>query len=365
MSVRSIVSALAVAFTAYLAARGLWWTGPVDHPWVVFLVLPFYLVVTWTWIWGRGRRLPGRRARVADGSREARTGGVSSRRGTVPRRSRLPVWGVALALAVTLVMPNAIMWAVAEGSRHQPYATWVIGGTGALMTIVMVRRRAWTAWIGLVLSGVSVALWIGPLATLSLGFVGDIVWVAAAQLLMFALDRAARDTGQLAELQQAASAWQAAQAGRQRERRLQVQRALQIAGPVLGRTIETGGNLRPDEKLEARLAEGRLRDELRGPRLLDDAVRAELEAVRRRGVTVTMFDEGGLDGLDDESLAAIRAELADTLRSAASTRLIIRTSPHDEVAVTVVGRSGEGESLSDEDSVDLWREIPRTRRPEA
>jgi hypothetical protein len=31
--------------------------------------------------------------------------------------------------------------------------------------------------------------------------------------------------------------------------------------------------------------------------------------------------------------------------------------------VTVVGRSGDGESLSDEDSVDLWREIPRGESP--
>jgi hypothetical protein len=72
-----------------------------------------------------------------------------------------------------------------------------------------------------------------------------------------------------------------------------------------------------------------------------------------------MFDEGGLEDLDDAALAIVRAELADTLRDAASTRLIIRTSPHAQIAITVVGRSGDGESLSDEDSVDLWREIRR------
>jgi hypothetical protein len=340
VSVRSIVSALAVAFTAYLAARGLGWgSNPVDRPWLILLALGFYVVVTGLWIfWGMRR------------------GGS----GPVPtRRSRLPLWCGVLAIAVAVLVPNAVMFAVPDGSRQQPYATWVIGATGALMTIVMVRRRPWFAWVGLALSAVSVSVWIGLFAALSLGLVGSIVWVAAAQLLMYALDRAARDTDQLAELQQAASAWQAAQAGRQRERRVQVQRALQVAGPVLGRTIETGGNLRRDEKLEARLAEGRLRDELRGPRLLDDTVRAELESVRRRGIAVTMFDEGGLEGLDEAALGAIRADLAETLRSAASTRLIIRTSPHEQVAVTVVGRSSDGAGSSDEDEVDLWREIPR------
>lgn len=345
MSVRAIVSALAVAFTAYLAARGFWWgTGQVDRPWIIVLALPLYLVVTWlTIFWGVRPQKPGAR-------------------GVIPaRRGMLPVWVCAIALTIAVVVPNAIFFAVAPESRTQPFATWVIGGVGALMTIVMVRRRPWFAWIGLALSAVSVSLWIGVLPTLSLGMVGSIVWVAAAQLLMVALDRAALDTVRLAELQQAASAWQASQSGRQRERRVQVQRALQAAGPILGRTIETGGNLRPAERLEARLAEGRLRDELRGPRLLDDEVRAELEAARRRGITVTMLDEGGLEDLAEPELAAVRGELADILRSASSTRLIIRTSPHERVAVTIVGRSGDGESLSDEDSVELWHEIPRHR----
>ena len=57
--------------------------------------------------------------------------------------------------------------------------------------------------------------------------------------------------------------------------------------------------------------------------------------------------------------AHIRAQLVTTLREARSDRLYIRTSPHDRVAVTVVGRSAAGPGLSDEDAVELWREIPR------
>jgi len=340
VTVRGIVSVIGVAFTAYLAARGLLFTGVVYTPWLTYLALVLYLVVTWTVIfWGYR---PGKAAAT----------------GAVPRAT-LPLWLAMLSLVAAIVVPNAILAAMPAESRSQPFATWFIGGIGTLMTVVMVRRRPVTAWIGVGLMSVSAIFWLGPFAALSLGLPGSIVWVAAAQLLMYALDRAARDTEQLASLQQAASAWQASQVGRQRERRVQVQRALQAAGPVLGRTIETGGNLRPDERVDARLAEGRLRDELRGRRLLDDSVRVELEAVRRRGSAVTMFDEGGLEDLDDAALAIVRAELADALRDAASTRLIIRTSPHPQIAITVVGRSGDGESLSDEDSVDLWREIRR------
>ncbi len=196
---------------------------------------------------------------------------------------------------------------------------------------------------------------------LSLGLVGSIVWVAAAQLVVYALDRAARDAERLAELQQAASAWQASQIGRQRERRLHVQRALQTAGPILSRTIENGGNLRPEDKEAARRAEARLRDELRGNRLLDDEVRTELDAARCRGASISLFDEGGLEGLSAEGLAAVRRELAMIVREAASDRVIIRTSPDEEIAVTVVGRSSAEGAGGDDDSVDLYREIRRPR----
>jgi hypothetical protein len=131
---------------------------------------------------------------------------------------------------------------------------------------------------------------------------------------------------------------------------------------VLTRTVAHAGMLTDADRLEARIAEGKLRDEMRGPRLLDDEVRAELERARRRGANVTVLDEGGLDDVDEEQLGVIRAQLADALRSATSDRLYIRTSPDERVAVTVVGRSPSVGGPSDEDSVDLWLEIPHPGR---
>ncbi|WP_150952388.1 hypothetical protein [Microbacterium testaceum] len=341
VSVRSILSVIGLAFTAYLAARGLIWTSPetVERGWLIVAALVLYLPVTWLWIFAIGAR---------------------DRSGEAPA-SRLPVLGVALALVVALVVSNAPFLAVTDAGRTQPFVTWVIGGVGALMTIVMVRRRPIVAWGGMLILAVSTSLWLGPLQALSLGLVGSIVWVTAAQLVTIALDRAARDAERLAELQQAASAWQASQSGRQRERRLHVQRALQAAGPILARTIENGGNLRAADKQAARRAEASLRDELRGNRLLDDDVRAEIDAARRRGSAVSLFDEGGLDGIGIGDLTCIRAELAAILREVASERVIIRTSPHHEIAVTIVGRSTGESAGGDDDQVDLWREIRRPR----
>ena len=340
-SVRNVLAALAVAFTAYLAARGLsWGSAQVPYPLVIWGAFALYLVTIWLCVFWEPR------PPLVDGE-------------VVRRRSRLPRPAAFLSVATAIIVPGAIAFAVGPDARTESYATWYLGGIGALMTIVMVRRRQWVAWTGIAVLAIESMIWMGPLTALALGLVGSIVWVGVAQLLMFSLDRAALDTAQLAQLQRAASGWQASQVVRQRERRVQVQQALAIAGPVLTRTVATGGLLDDEDRLRARLAEGSLRDELRGPRLLDDAVRFALEQARRRGANVTVLDEGGLEGLDEASLEVIRAELADTLQSADSDRLYIRTAPHESVAVTVVGRSESAEGLSDEDAVDLWREIER------
>ncbi len=338
-SVRTVLMGLGLLFTAYMAGRGLWWTDPVGSPALVVAALLLYLSTTWLCI-----LLP---------ATPAEQDAVSGERVRAPR---MPLWAAMLALLTALVVPTAIAVAVGPQS-HAGFATWYIGGIGALMTIVMVRRRAWFAWAGTAALAVGSAIWLGPLNALALGMVGSLMWVTVAHLVVFSLGKAEGDTSRLAGLQQAASAWQASQAGRQRERRVQIQRALAVAGPVLTRVVLTGGVLDDAGRTEARLAEGRLRDELRGPRLLDDEVRAALDAARRRGAAVTVLDEGGLDGVDEESLAVIRAELAEAVRAASSSRLYIRTAPHDEVAVTVVGRQQADATLSDDDSVDLWREI--------
>ncbi|MEN2738072.1 hypothetical protein ABCS02_09790 [Microbacterium sp. X-17] len=335
VSVRTVLTVIGLAFTAYLAARGLWWSGPVATPWLMVAAVLFYLAVSWLWIfWG-----------------------------WQPRRSSppppVPVWGVVLALAAAALVPNAAFASVSADVFRAPYVTWMIGGIGALMTIVMVRGRPIIAWIGMAMLCASCILWIGVLDTLSLGLIGSVVWVVVAQLALIFLQRAARDTARLTELQQAASSWQAVHASRALERRAQVRRALVEAGPLLSKTIAMGGALTSEDRDAAQHAEWRLRDELRAPRLLDDAVRDAVDALRRRGSTVTVLDEGGLDDIEDAALLGIRHQLADALRSATSPRIFVRTSPNARVAVTIVGRAASSDGLTDEDAVELWREISR------
>ncbi len=338
--VRAVLSGLGVAFTAYLAAGALVWTAPLAFPLVQVAAVALFLLTTWVCIFWNVRTPP-----QADP--------VRSRLGD---RAVLPAWAAALATAVALIVPNASWVAAGPDARLADFATWGLGAVGALMAIVMVRRRPVTAWIGVALAAVSAALWIGVLNALALGVVGAVLWVGVAQMLAWLVDRTARDTAQLLRLQREASEWLAAQEGMRRERRTQIQRALAVAGPVLAHTVAVGGHLDETERRLARIAEATLRDELRGAALLDDGVRAALSAARGRGATVSVVDEGGLDDVSGEDRAALRAELADVLEGISSERVFIRTSTLDQVAATVVGRSSGADG---EDTVDVWHEIRR------
>lgn len=329
-TVRSVATSLAVGFALYFVARGVWWIEQPTAPLLMVLAIATYLVVINLAILGDSSSV------------------------------RMPLWSAVLALLASILVPVLVTLSLEPADRTAPFATWYIGGLGLLGVVCVVRRRSLFGWLVLaVLVGASAAF-LGFGVALNLGLVGSIMWVAVARLLVMFWDRAVRDTERLAEIQQAVSAWHATQRVRQRERRLRTQFALAVAGPVLSRVVASRGALDDQERLEARLAEGRLRDELRGADLLNDAVRNAIDAARRRGAVVTVFDEGGFDGIDEARRGEIRDELAGVLTRAESGRLIIRSARDGGIAVTVVGRAGTRAS-GDDDSVDLWHEITRDR----
>ncbi|AXL13849.1 hypothetical protein DXT68_11350 [Microbacterium foliorum] len=328
-TVRSVATSLAVGFAMYFAARGVWWIEQPTAPLLMVAAIGLYLVVVNVAIlWDSAVSV------------------------------RMPLWAGLLALLSSVLIPVLVTFSLDPLTLTAPFATWYIGALGVLGVVCVVRRRFVIGWlVVLALLGAS-SIFLGPVVALSLGVVGSFMWVAVAHLLVMFWDRAVRDAERLAGIQQAVSAWHATQQVRQKERRLRTQFALAVAGPVLTRAVATGGVLDEEERLRARLAEGRLRDELRGADLLNDAVRDAIEDARRRGAVVTVFDEGGLDDVDEDRRAAIRDELAGVLRAAEAERWIIRAARDARTAVTVVGRAGS-RGAGDDDAVDVWHEIAR------
>ncbi|MCU1603035.1 MAG: putative integral rane protein, partial [Frankiales bacterium] len=99
----------------------------------------------------------------------------------------------------------------------------------------------------------------------------------------------------IALAEQEAAEWQAGQEAHLYERQFRLMQTSRVALPMLQKIALTGGNLTEEDRQECFHLEGALRDEIRGRRLLNDAVRAQIMILRRRGTAVSLLDDGGVD----------------------------------------------------------------------
>jgi hypothetical protein len=286
---------------------------------------------------------------------------------TVRPKVAMPVWLAGLVvgtgLSMTLLVGSAIDL---QGSGDIGYATWYVAAVGTLLTVTAVRRHTTYAWFGLGLLVMQTIVWAGPIGLTRFGVLGDILWVGIAHVFTRALARATVDVRQFARAEREAVEWQAAQDAHHFERQVRLTQTSRMAVPMLRRIAETGGDLNEDDRHECRVLEQSIRDEIRGRRLLNDRVREQVMAARRRGAFVQVLDDGGVDDIDAELLDPVLDGVADALSRVKSDRIIIRTAPKGSAkAVTVVGLSSGTSSASalgieDEDEdVDLWLELER------
>jgi len=339
---RSLIVTMAAIFSTYHIVLGLYTIDVPANPLPVLAAMALYAMATTVSL------LPGQRGRMSVG---------------------LAICNVLVCIAMTVLITPQLDPTLEGGLG---YATWYVAAVGTLLTITSTRRRHLFAWIGIVALAVQTVLWGGPGLLLGTGVVGSAAWVAVSHILSRALAKASRDAARFARAEREATDWQAAQEAHLYERQFRLGQTGTTAVPMLRSIEDARGELTDDQRQECLYLEGAIRDEIRGRRLLDDAVRREVMSARRRGATVSLFDEGGLDELDDESLEVVLSTLAEAIRSTGAIRIIARTAPADSgVAVTVVGitPSGDGRARDlglsdddDDDTVDLWLEIPRGSR---
>jgi len=286
------------------------------------------------------------------------------------KKPRMPIWVAAFAVGIAIVLP-LLVTSVLDSDRPggNGYATWYVAAVGALMTITAVRRRPGFAWAGIGFLVVQTVFFAGWGGLASLGVIGDASWVGVAHLLTNALAKAVRDSQRFAVAERGAAEWQAAQEAHLNERQFRLGQTTVMALPMLRTIQQSAGDLTAAQRAECLHLEGAIRDEIRGRKLLNDAVREQVMLARRRGTTVTLLDEGGIDDLEGDELDRVLHALADALRRTNADKVIARTVPEgSDVAVTVVGlRSSDDGSASllgnslDDDEVELWLEIPRIR----
>ncbi len=283
------------------------------------------------------------------------------------REGRMPIWLASFSLGVAVALPPLIT-VVLDPTRPggNGYATWYVAAIGTLMTITTVRLRPGFAWAGIIFLVVQTVFWAGPGALGTIGVIGSASWVGVAHIITNTLAKASRDSEQFARAEREATEWQAAQEAHLHERQFRLGQTSVMALPML-RTIRAAeGDLTPSQRAECLHLEAAIRDEIRGRRLLNDAVREQVMLARRRGTIVTLLDEGGIDDLTEPELDRVLGRLALALRETSADRVIARTVPEgSDVAVTVVGlRTVDDEAVTllggePDDEVELWLEIPR------
>jgi hypothetical protein len=266
--------------------------------------------------------------------------------------------GVSLAIALLSVSSPAV-----PGAPGDPQ--WYIAAAGCLLVLTMVRRRSAHAWIGTGLVVAQTLVWAGPLGVLDAGAGTMTLWVAAAYFGVRSLSHAMRDIHQFARSEREAVEWQAAQDAHHFERQVRLTQTSRVALLMLRHIAEVDGDLDEDARAECRVLEQTIRDEIRGRRLLNEALRDQVIAHRRRGAFVQVLDDGGLDDIDPILMEPVLNQIAESISRLHSDRIIIRTAPKgSEKAVTVVAISIDETAaalgLEDEgEEVDLWLELAR------
>lgn len=284
--------------------------------------------------------------------------------------TRMPIWLAAFVLAAAIALP-LLVTSQLEPDREggNSYATWYVAAIGTLLTIVCTRRRPGFAWAGIGFLIAQTVLWAGPEALAGIGVIGSAAWVGVAHIITRALAKAVRDSASFSLAERGATDWQAAQEAHLNERQFRLGQTSVMALPMLRTIQQTGGDLSDAQRAECLHLEGAIRDEIRGRKLLNDAVREQVMLARRRGTTVNLLDEGGIDDLEDGDLDRVLGRLAEALRGTTADKIIARTVPEgSDVAVTVVGlRSSDdghasllGHDSLEDDEVELWLEIPRS-----
>lgn len=278
---------------------------------------------------------------------------------------RLPLWRAIAVAGAAALLP--LLGAVGLDPRRDGYGSgaWYVGGVACLVLVLLWRRREVLGWSALGVLVLHTVLWAGAVGLTTFGVLAAVLLLAVLAGGGWALRRAEQDLERYASVARETLQQRAAQDAYESVRQQRLLETARIGGPMLQRIVAAGGRLDAAERFEARVMEQTVRDEIRGRRLLDDAVREQVLRLRRAGAAVQVNDDGGLNDLDADDVAALLGRVAEALAGLSSDRVIIRTAPKESaVALTVVAMSldpvAAALGLDDEDDrVDLWLELER------
>lgn len=241
------------------------------------------------------------------------------------------IFNLGVAALVPLLINSELDPRTADG-----YSTWYVVGVATLMATTAVRQQKLIAWVGTFILVVQVIAWAGVIAGIQTGLIGALMLVFSGHTISVGLRNAYRDTMAFTKLALDTQTEKVVNAAASEERRARLDTALRGALPMLNQIKNQGGKLSDEQKLEARLLEASLRDEIRGRGLMTDAIRQAAKDARLRGVEVVILDEGGLDQLTNAHRDEILSKVASTIAEVGEGRITLRAPAEEAWRVTLV-----------------------------
>ncbi|MGN6446287.1 hypothetical protein [Amnibacterium sp.] len=278
-------------------------------------------------------------------------------------RASLPSTAVILGCGLSLPLLGSAGLDPVRDSYSS--GAWYVSGVSCLVVMLLWRRRAAAAWVLLAALLVHTFAWGGLDALNGFGVVAAALLITVMAAGGWAVARTEHHLSSFSVAELETLEWEAAQAAYHTERQVRLATTARLASGMLQRIATAERGLTDQDRFECRLLEQTIRDEIRGRRLLNDAVREQVIAHRRRGALVQVNDDGGVDDIPVAVLDPLLERVAAAIDGLVSDRIIIRTAPRDsDKAITVVAMSSDPVAAAlgiddGEEQVDLWLELDR------
>jgi hypothetical protein len=303
LTTNSVLFVSAMAFALYHAVLGLLWLPSYENFWAGVLALVIYLVTVALTI-------------------------------LVRKQMKLSIPQALFNFSATCIVPMLINFQISTDLAGT-YATWYVAAMATLMSATAIRQQRIISWLGISITVAQVVVWGGLSAVANTGVIGAFVLVFAGQAVAYGLAKADRDVKAFGKLATKAARQMASSSAASAERKLRLEKALAGALPMLNLIVKNQGKLAEADKVEARLLEAQLRDEIRGRGLMSDNIRQAVRAARVRGVEVLVLDEGGLDDVDEIERDRILLEAAGAVGEISAGRLTLRAPKGESWKMTV------------------------------
>ncbi|MFZ2512109.1 MAG: hypothetical protein WAW85_13600 [Gordonia sp. (in: high G+C Gram-positive bacteria)] len=259
----------------------------------------------------------------------------------------LPRWAALILSAAALVALALGWWHMTDDDYWWVQVTVPPAMTAVFAGFLALRGRAGLSWLVLLgAMGIAAAWAVVHRESVDLMFamtsrvVGAVLpaTIIAAMIrpmmtLLGALRTRELDAVELAAAAEATSAERA-------DRLAELQRDVR---PLLQR-IAAGETFTADEARHIQILENSLRDEVRGQAWASEGVRQGVALARLRGVSVQLFDDGGLDidRLSARDVERLRGEAIRVLTSAGSGLITARILPPGRDQVATISVSDDG-----------------------